>query len=108
VQFQERIQFARYKPRTRFARKEALLARINCKILIARITAILLQFWTKCRAAVLFCRPIPQEACHLGFIKPQMNLRIYHNKMFLVHLWGANATKGRRPTSHQVVATGLP
>jgi hypothetical protein len=24
------------------------------------------------------CRPTPQEACYLGFIKPQMNLRIYH------------------------------
>jgi hypothetical protein len=50
VQFQERIQFARCKPRTHFAREEGMIARINCKILIARVTTIL-QFWTKCQTS---------------------------------------------------------
>jgi hypothetical protein len=48
VKFQERIQFARCKPRTRFARKGAMIARMNCKTLIARVTAIL-QLWAKCQ-----------------------------------------------------------
>jgi hypothetical protein len=36
------------------------------------------------RAAVLFCRPNPQEAGLLGYIKPQMNLRIYHIKKAII------------------------
>jgi hypothetical protein len=38
---QERIKFAGCKPRVHFARKGAMVARINCKALIARSTAIL-------------------------------------------------------------------
>jgi hypothetical protein len=41
IAIQERIKFARCKPRICFARKRAIIARINCKALIARSTAIL-------------------------------------------------------------------
>jgi uridine phosphorylase len=41
IAIQERIKFAGCKPRIRFARQGAMIARINCKTLIARSSAIL-------------------------------------------------------------------
>jgi hypothetical protein len=34
------------------------------------------------RVALGLSRSILEVACHLGFIKPQMNLRIYRNQFF--------------------------
>jgi hypothetical protein len=41
ITIQERIKFAGCKPRIHFARQGAMIARINCKALIARSTVIL-------------------------------------------------------------------